>query len=60
MSDTKKNNNSIIHGLIIIAIYFIFWTIVKFLLTILSIGLQFYPKKLHITDDQNPNSLQDL
>ena len=60
MSDTKKSHNLIIHGLIIIAIYFIFWNIVRFLLTILSLGLKLHPKKSLIIDDQNPNSLQDL
>ena len=59
MPENAAKPNAIINGSIIIAVYFIFWVIVKVLLPIISIGLRLYSKESQIINDQASDTLQD-
>ena len=59
MSKNKAKPNAIIDGLIIIAVYFIFWVIVTVVLPIISIGLRLYSKESKIINDQAPDTPQN-
>ena len=59
MSENAAKPNAIINGSIIIAVYFIFWVIVKVLLPIISIGLRLYSKESQIINDQATDTLKD-
>ena len=59
MSGNAEKPNAIINGLIIIAVYFIFWVIVKVVLPIISIGLRLFSKESQIINDQAPDTLKD-
>ena len=59
MPENEVKPNAIINGLIIIAVYFIFWVIVKVVLPIISIGLRLFSKESQIINDQAPDTLKD-
>ena len=59
MLENAEKPNAIINGLIIIAVYFIFWVIVKVVLPIISIGLRLFSKESQIINDQAPDTLKD-
>jgi len=59
MPENAAKPNAIINGIIIIAVYFIFWVIVTVVLPIISIGLRLYSKESQTINDQNPDTLQD-
>ena len=60
MSENAAKPNAIINGSIIIAVYFIFWVIVKVLLPIISIGLRLYSKESQSKNHHTPDTAQDL
>ena len=59
MPEYKTKNYSIINGLIIIAIYFIFKTILTVSIPILSMVLRLYTKDPHLINDSNKETLKD-
>ena len=59
MPENAAKPNAIINGSIIIAVYFIFWVIVKVVLPIISIGLRLFSKESQIINDQAPDALKD-
>ena len=59
MTENEAKPNAIINGSIIIAIYFIFWVIVKVVLPIISIGLRLYSKESQTVNDLAQDSIQD-
>ena len=59
MQGNTAKPNAIINGSIIIAVYFIFWVIVKVVLPIISIGLRLFSKESQIINDQAPDTLKD-
>ena len=59
MPENSAKPNAIINGSIIIAVYFIFWVIVKVFLPIISIGLRLFSKESQIINDQDPDTLKD-
>ena len=59
MPENSAKPNAIINGLIIIAVYFIFWVIVKVVLPIISMGLRLFSKESQIINDQAPDTLKD-
>ena len=59
MPENAAKPNTIINGSIIIAVYFIFWVIVKVVLPIISIGLRLYSKESQIINDQATETLKD-
>ena len=59
MPENEAKPNAIINGSIIIAVYFIFWVIVKAVLPIISIGLRLFSKESQIINDQAPDTLKD-
>ena len=59
MTENTAKPNAIINGSIIIAVYFIFWVIVKVVLPIISIGLRLYSKESQIINDHTPDTVQD-
>ena len=59
MSGNAEKPNAIINGSIIIAVYFIFWVIVKVVLPIITIGLRLFSKESQIINDQAPDALKD-
>ena len=59
MPENAAKPNAIINVSIIIAVYFIFWVIVKVVLPIISIGLRLYSKESQTINDQAQDTLQD-
>ena len=59
MSENETKPNAFINGSIIIAVYFIFWVIVKVVLPIITIGLRLYSKESQNINNQTPDTLQD-
>jgi len=59
MTENEAKPNAIINGSIIIAMYFIFWVIVKVVLPIISIGLRLYSKESQTVNDLAQDSIQD-
>jgi len=59
MTENAVKPNTIINGSIVIAVYFIFWVVVTFVVPIISIGLRLYSKESQIKNDQAPDTLQD-
>ena len=59
MTEDAAKPSTIINGSIIIALYFIFWVIVKVVLPIISIGLRLYSKESQIKNDQTPVATKD-
>ena len=59
MSENAAKPNAIINGSIIIAMYFIFWVIVKVVLPIISIGFRLYSKESQTVNDLAQDSIQD-
>ena len=59
MLENAAKPSAIINGSIIIAVYFIFWVIVKVVLPIIFIGLRLFSKESQIINDQAPGTLKD-
>ena len=59
MPENAAKPNAIINVSIIIAVYFIFWVIVKVVLPIISMGLRLFSKESQIINDQAPDTLKD-
>ena len=59
MTENAAKPSAIKNGSIIIAVYFIFWVIVKVVLPIISIGLRLYSKESQIINDHTPDTVHD-
>ena len=59
MPENAAKPNAIINGSIIIAVYLVFWVIVKVVLPIITIGLRLFSKESQIINDQAPDALKD-
>ncbi len=59
MLENAAKPNAIINGSIRIAVYSIFWVIVKVVLPIIFIGLRLFSKESQIINDQAPDTLKD-
>ena len=59
MPENAAKPIAIINGSIIIAVYLVFWVIVKVVLPIISIGLRLFSKESKIINDPAPDTLKD-
>ena len=59
MPENIAKSIGIINRSIIIAIYFIFWVMVTFLLPLVSIGLRLYSKEVKIKSDPSSDNLKN-